>query len=253
MQLRTILTYCFALFIVVGFVSAVLAGGGLPEPLASELTQYPGSRVLNASSLPGNNYIANMNFGKDSVSKVYEYYKAKMMENGFTIQAEVGGTSIIGKKGNMDAVVDLDTQNGMTVGTLSLTGGSDTKASVEDAPPPPTSADTESGDVSMGMPGSQADYPDDLGNIVKQYPGSMVMTSMNNSNDINAMLTKPDCSVAEVAAYYKKEMSKAGWEIEGEMTQPERLLLEYKKSGRQFIVNVSGVKDAVIIILALRK
>lgn len=100
MTRRSIYCCVVALFVVAGFMSDGLAQGRLPGPLATELTQYPGSKVLNANVLPGNNFVANMNFGEASVSEVYSYYKNKMIKNGFTIQAEVGGATIIGKKGH---------------------------------------------------------------------------------------------------------------------------------------------------------
>ena len=169
MTSRSILSCVVALLIIVGVASAALAGGDLPGPIATELTQYPGSTVLNGSSLPGGNYIANMNFGQASVSDVYNYYKAKMIENGFTIQTEVQGTTIIAKKGDMDAVVDLDTRNGATVGTLSITGKTGGQASTGGAPPaappaipqvatPPAAAPSSPGNLSIGTPGGQAKY-----------------------------------------------------------------------------------------------
>ena len=254
---RLILSSVIALFITFLSMSAAVAAGGLPEPLATELTQYPGSKVLDARSLPGNNHIAQMDFGRVRANAVYKYYKNKMIKNGFTIQVEVDGTTIVGKKGNLDVVVGLEERNGSTFGTLSLIGPSEpdkpggNKTPAAKAPPRPKKKEATGTSVSMASPEKQADYPAKLKKIVPQYPGSMVVTVLKNSKRINAMLGKKNCSLAEAAAYYKKHISKAGWKFEGEMNRPPRLLMEYSKSGRQFVINIIETNNAVAITLAL--
>ena len=76
------------LFIVAFMVSSVaLAALKLPEEIEAEFTQYPGSKVTN-STAAGSMFMASLDCGTDSVDEVFDYYKARIMENDWTIEFE---------------------------------------------------------------------------------------------------------------------------------------------------------------------
>ena len=255
MTFRAVVSCVVALLVVFLAASVVMAEVGLPAPIATELTLFPGAKVLNGNSLPGGNHVAMVNFGKASITEVYGYYKAKMIENGFTIETDIQGTSIIASKGNIDAMVDLDTQKGETVGTLSITGGNDGPTAPPAPPTPPASptpsASSEKPSISMAGPDSQAKYPAEVAAIVKQYPGSMVMTSNRKANGIGVLLTMKGCSLADAVAYYKSALSKGGWEMDGEENVQGGAVLGFKKDKQGFTVIIRDVTEALVVTINL--
>ena len=255
---KSVVSFILALLVVFAIVSTAVAGVELPGPIAKELTLFPGAKVLNGNSLPGGNHVAMVNFGKSPIPEVYNYYKDKLIENGFTIQTEVMGTSIIAKKGNLDAVVDLDTKNGETVGTLSISGENDGPAAPPAPPTPPASpapsASIEEPSISMAGPGGGAKYPAEIAAIVKQYPGSMIMSSRQMADKgASVLLAIKNSSMADVVAFYKAEITKGGWNKEDEVNNQGNTILGYKKDGQELMAVIRDAGEALIVTLTFEK
>ena len=247
----------FAMFIALGAAAPAAAGIDLPKPIAAELTLFPGATVLSGNSLPGGNYVASVNFGQVSLSKVYNYYKAKILANGFTIQTELMGTTIIASKGDINALVDLESEQGGTVGTLSITkdnGGQAQAAQAMPQPDPSTgNSGMSAGKMSMAGMGGQADYPDELAHIVKPYPGGMIMTSQKVDDGATVLLAIKNCSLADAVSYYQTGISDSGWNKEEEITSGGNVIMGYTKGDQELMVVVRDAGEALVVTLTLEK
>ncbi|MCK5706852.1 MAG: hypothetical protein KAI43_04305 [Candidatus Aureabacteria bacterium] len=97
----------------------------------------------------------------------------------------------------------------------------------------------------------EAEYPEDLAAIVKQFPESTVISSAKTKQDINAILSAEGKQAKEVMDYYKSSLTTAEWEIVTEMDHGNVKALEFKKDDQELIVTFMCMPEGVMITLAL--
>ena len=299
--LRNIIS-CLVVLVLVGApVTAARAEMQMPEAMAAEVTQYPGSTVVLSQELPGGNLAANLNCGKATQEEVANYYKAKLTEKGYTANVINNGTGIVAFQGERKVMVGFENENGDTVVTLVLYNGEEGAAtssgqmpsspgmpampgapgmpSMPGAPgmpsmpgtmpqmptsagPPttPTMPTMPTAPMAPAMPGStgipgagQAKYPAELTGIVAQYPGSQVLSSHVQPEEINVVQAIYGATVDKIADYYKTEVVKGGWQKTNDMNIQGNIGLEFEKDDLALVVMIQNPGGMFMVTVALDK
>lgn len=94
--------------------------------------------------------------------------------------------------------------------------------------------------------------PDEFPNDVPVYtPSTVKMTQiLDNGKNATASLNTDD-DTAKVAAFYKKGLPQAGWEIKGEMNMGNTFLLQGEKGDKALNVTVNKEQEKTLISLVV--
>jgi len=102
--------------------SIAVAGTDMPKELVAELTQYPGSSVMSATtSAPLVQAI--LDCGSAEIDTVYGYYKKMAIDNGWQVHREsksAGVYNLALRKNNSGAMIVVSGANGSTSAALSI-------------------------------------------------------------------------------------------------------------------------------------
>ncbi len=88
-------------------------------------------------------------------------------------------------------------------------------------------------DVDVEIGDLTKDFPED----VPVYPKSKIENSFTSDGDYSATLTVEDATIDDVASFYKKELSKKGWEL-SEANDYFGFLVSANKGSRQVVVTI---------------
>jgi hypothetical protein len=91
-----------------------------------------------------------------------------------------------------------------------------------------------------------ADFPKD----VPVYKGAEVIASITGK-DGHHLTLKSKAAVADIAAFYAKELEAQGWEQESSMNMQGNQILAYKKDERNTTVMVNEADDERMIVLGV--
>ncbi|THB63003.1 MAG: hypothetical protein D6E12_17980 [Desulfovibrio sp.] len=92
------------------------------EELAASFPVYPGSTQLQALNTAENSVLV-LDCGQAPIDEVFTHYKNSLLEHGYTIDVERSrdqGATLAASKPGFEAVVDIDTSQGMTMVSISL-------------------------------------------------------------------------------------------------------------------------------------
>ncbi|WDP89365.1 MAG: hypothetical protein HUN04_06355 [Desulfobacter sp.] len=223
--------------------------------MADEFTLFPGLKVIRAQSSPDGSHVAQVSFGQSLLPDVFEYYKTKLTENGYTIKHTMQERSIIAEKPNMNAVISLDTQKGETVGMLALDVKPPRPAASTPVPPVVSPKQKEpEGKMNMaGLLGGKTKYPAELAAIVDLYPGSSIMLSREKGKDVGVMMTAKGVPAADAVLFYKTEILQKGWALAFDEANEGGTVLGFTKESREVTAVIRDAGEALIITLDLKK
>ncbi|SHF96141.1 hypothetical protein SAMN02745206_03006 [Desulfacinum infernum DSM 9756] len=105
----------------------------------------------------------------------------------------------------------------------------------------------------LAAPGAaQVDYPEEMAQVVAQYPDSTVEMAMKMQQGTQVMLHTKD-EPKKVFAFYKEALSGDGWESQMEMAQEEGIQGHWVKGDRMMHVMVTQDEGETAVMLMLGK
>ncbi len=121
MKARTVAIPLMVIFLML-IAGIAVAAPAFPDSLKREFSQYPGSNVLQVSMVTGTQ-MTTLDCGNTPVEKVYDYYKKKVVENGWEVMMETMQEEVhmfMAQKEAKGAVVTIGKDEGKTMVNLGI-------------------------------------------------------------------------------------------------------------------------------------
>lgn len=99
---------------------------------------------------------------------------------------------------------------------------------------------------------AQVDYPDEMAQVVAQYPDSTVEMAMKMQQGTQVMLRAKD-EPKKVFGFYKEALGGDGWESQMEMAQEEGIQGHWVKGDQMMHVMVTQDEGETAVMLMLGK
>lgn len=171
-------------------------------------------------------------------------------------QQTVGGGS--GKKKLLIAVVLVVVIGGIASAASRWMGESAAERAIRAATGGAADVDVRNGDVTVktadGTWTTSEKLPDGFPTDVPLYPGAKVKASVAGAGQQGGghyVTLESSASIADIGAWYKKEVVAQGWAIETDATVSGSVMIGAKKDTRNLVVTITGDGDTVAIGLVV--